>query len=99
LIGKKARTLSQTIAVHKRGPETFEVTVRDKSGETMHQVRMQVSDYERLCARKVSAERLIEASFGFLLDREDKSQILREFDIDVISRYFPEFERELQRYL
>jgi hypothetical protein len=44
-------------------------------------------------------ERLIEAAFRFLLDREPKESILRRFDVSVIARYFPEFERELPRYL
>ena len=35
----------------------------------------------------------------FLLDREPKECILGRFDVTVISRYFPEFERELRRYL
>ena len=39
------------------------------------------------------------AAFRFLLDREPKESILRRFDVAVISRYFPEFERELPRYL
>jgi hypothetical protein len=34
-----------------------------------------------------------------LLDREQKESILARFDVTVISRYFPEFERELLRYL
>ena len=41
----------------------------------------------------------IEAAFQFLLDREPKESILRHFDVTVISHYFPEFERELPRYL
>ena len=44
-------------------------------------------------------EHCIEAAFQFLLDREPKESILRRFDIAVISRYFPEFERELPGYL
>ena len=44
-------------------------------------------------------EHCIEAAFQFLLDREPQESILRHFDITVISRYFPEFERELPRYL
>ena len=44
-------------------------------------------------------ERCLEAAFRFLLDREPKESILRRFDVTVISRYFPEFERELPRYL
>jgi hypothetical protein len=34
-----------------------------------------------------------------LLDREPKESILGSFDVTVISRYFPEFERELPNYL
>ena len=44
-------------------------------------------------------ERCIEAAFRFLLDREPKEAILGRFDISVISRYFPEFGRELPHYL
>jgi hypothetical protein len=35
----------------------------------------------------------------FLLDRKPKESVLSRFDLTVISRYFPEFERELPRYL
>jgi hypothetical protein len=41
----------------------------------------------------------VRAAFAFLLDREPKEAILARFDVAVISRYFPEFERELPRYL
>jgi hypothetical protein len=34
-----------------------------------------------------------------LLDREPKESILRRFDVTAISRYFPEFGREMPRYL
>jgi hypothetical protein len=34
-----------------------------------------------------------------LLDREPKESILRHFDVTAISSYFPEFEREMPRYL
>jgi hypothetical protein len=38
---------------------------------------------------------LVEASFAFLLERETKESILREFDLTVIGRYFHEYEREI----
>jgi hypothetical protein len=50
-------------------------------------------------AGKHTPERCLEAAFRFLLDREPKESILGRFDAMVISRYFPEFERELPRYL
>jgi hypothetical protein len=48
-----------------------------------------------LTAGKHTPERCLEAAF--LLDREPKESILGRFDAAVISRYFPEFERELPR--
>jgi len=50
-------------------------------------------------AGKHTPERCLEAAFRFLLDREPKESILRRFDVTVILRYFPEFEREMPRYL
>ena len=44
-------------------------------------------------------ERCIEAAFRFLLDREPVQAILRRFDVEIIPKYFPEFERELPGYL
>ena len=80
-------------------PLEFEVVVREGKGETRHQVTMAQATCNRLCAGKHTPERCLEAAFRFLLDREPKESILRRFDVTVISRYFPEFERELPRYL
>jgi hypothetical protein len=76
----------------------FEVIVRDGGSETRHIVTMAREMHESL-APGGAEERCIEAAFRFLLDREPKEAILRRFDVSVISRYFPEFERELPRYL
>jgi hypothetical protein len=77
----------------------FEVVVREGRGETRHHVTMSREMCERLTAGKHPPERCLEAAFRFLLDREPKESILGRFDATVISRYFPEFERELPRYL
>jgi hypothetical protein len=37
----------------------------------------------------------VEESFAFLLEREPKESIMREFDLTVIARYFPDFEQEI----
>jgi len=34
-----------------------------------------------------------------LLEREPREAILRSFDLPAISRYFPEYQREIQRRL
>ncbi len=48
---------------------------------------------------RCSPEECIRTSFEFLLEREAKEAILREFDLTLIGRYFPEYERELSRRL
>ena len=80
-------------------PLEFEVIVRVGGGETRHHVTMARDTCERLTAGRHTPVRCIEAAFQFLLDREPKESILRHFDVTVISHYFPEFERELPRYL
>jgi hypothetical protein len=80
-------------------PLEFEVIVREGKGETRHQVSVSRATCTRLSAGRHAPERCLEAAFRFLLDREPKESILRRFDVAVISRYFPEFERELPRYL
>lgn len=80
-------------------PLHFEVRVATGGSETHHRVTMARATRERLCAHRHTAEQCIEAAFQFLLDREPKESILEQFDVTVISRYFPEFERELPKYL
>ncbi len=79
-------------------PLVFEVKVREGSGETRHRVTLSRKDFERL-GPGAGAERLIDAAFRFLLDREAKESILARFDVSVIAGYFPEFERKLPHYL
>jgi hypothetical protein len=79
-------------------PLTFAVVVREADGQTRHAVTLKAADHARL-AKDATPEALIEAAFAFLLDREPKEAILSRFDVSVISRYFPEFAKELPRYL
>lgn len=90
-----------TIEVKRAGqgdPLEFLVVVRDGQGESRHHVTMAKATGERLAGQH-TPEQVIEAAFRFLLDREPKESILGRFDVTVISRYFPEFERELPSYL
>ncbi|MBV9530196.1 MAG: hypothetical protein JO283_03750 [Bradyrhizobium sp.] len=80
-------------------PLEFDVTLSVGKGETRYRVTMAKTICERLTMGTRTPEQCIEAAFQFLLDREPKESILRRFDITVISRYFPEFENELPRYL
>jgi hypothetical protein len=46
-----------------------------------------------------AVEGLVRETFVFLLEREPKESVLHRFEIDVVSRYFPEYEREIRRRL
>jgi hypothetical protein len=79
-------------------PSSFVVFLRKGPGQTRHEVTLSPGDHARLGAGRDAAT-VVEAAFAFLLHREPKEAILSRFDISDISRYFPEFESELPRYL
>lgn len=74
------------------------VTVGDDPAATTHEVNVTDEDLSRL-APGAEVERLVEASFRFLLEREPREAILRRFELPVIERYFPEYAAELRRRL
>ena len=76
--------------------DEYVVEVREEGSSTRHTVTLDSSALERF-GGGASAERLLEESFRFLLEREPKEAILRSFEISVIGRYFPEFESEIRR--
>ena len=77
----------------------FRVTVTEGKGSTVHRVTVPAGYCEALTGRRIPAEELVRLSFEFLLEREPKESILRAFELPVIGRYFPEFEREVKRRL
>jgi hypothetical protein len=85
--------------IHEGDPLEFEVVVRQEGSKTTHRVRIAREMYLQLTGGKHKPERFLDAAFRFLLDREPKESILRRFDIQIIGRYFPEFEQELPHYL
>jgi hypothetical protein len=82
------------IEVAKKNPETFEVTVR-ASTTTTHTVKLSADFYQKLTGGRVPPEKLIEKSFEFLLERESNTMILSRFDLPLIGRYFPEYEKTM----
>jgi hypothetical protein len=67
------------------------VDVSDATGTSHHVVRVSAQDFAQW-GRGRSAEELVGDGFAFLLDREPKESILREFDLSVIKRYFPDYD-------
>jgi hypothetical protein len=72
-----------------------EVTVRDNGSETRHRVRVSAADLARFAPGATDPTDLVRRSFEFLLRRESNESILRSFDLPVIGRFFPEYEREI----
>ncbi len=75
----------------------FQVHVIEGGSQSTHRVTLAQDDYRRLSAGKIEPHELIRRSFQFLLAREPKESILSEFDLPLIGRYFPEYDRELKR--
>ena len=82
----------QEILVRKLDETLFEVSVQG-SRPTTHIVKVEAAYAARLTGGRVPVERLVSRSFEFLLAREPNTSILRRFDLPVIARYFPEYER------
>lgn len=86
------------ITVREVAANQYEVTVVQGGTSTTHNVSLDADDLEGL-AGDPSGSGLVEASFRFLLDREPKESILRDFELSVISRYFPEYREKINSYL
>lgn len=86
------------IDVEKVDDRTFEVTVSG-STVTQHTVSVDPAYCRKLTQGRVGPEVLVEKSFEFLLEREGNTSILRTFELPVIGRYFPEYERTIRSML
>jgi hypothetical protein len=76
-----------------------EVTESDGSGsQTTHQVTMNRDYYMSLTDKgSTIPEEFVKKSFEFLLERESKDSILRQFDISQINDFFSEYEKEIKK--
>lgn len=76
---------------------TCEVTVGTDATATRHHVTVDAALLARLRPGAEEPDELVRDSFAFLLAREPRESILREFALPVIGRYFPEWESEIRR--
>lgn len=88
--------MSARVAVRPLEGDAFAVEVREGGSRTEHRVEVTAEHVQRY-APGASPERLLEASFRFLLEREPKESILGSFALPVIERYFPEYPGEIRR--
>ena len=91
--------MAAKIEVEKIDESKFRVRVIEAGSETTHDVTVSPNDYTRLTNGKIELEEVVRRSFEFLLEREPKEWILTRFNLSVIGRYFPEYEREIRRRL
>jgi hypothetical protein len=87
------------ITVKPLGEREFLVEVSEGGRQTTHRVTAPERLGGGLELTDDDLSGVVRRSFEFLLEREPASSILSQFSLDDISRYFPEYERELARRL
>jgi hypothetical protein len=95
-----------TVEVRRSGDRwTCEVEAQLEGRRSRYTVTVTPQDLARWGRDDIDAgeaalvEDLVRRSFEFLLEREPPESILRRFDLAVIQRYFPEYDRQFKRRL
>ena len=84
------------IQVQKKDDRIYTVIVQEGASRSQHTVTLEDAYYRKLTAGRITPEELIHRSFEFLLAREPKDSILSRFELSVIQRYFPEYEKKIR---
>ena len=84
------------ISVESSGGSVYRVVVTQGKSKTTHDVTVTPEDVAHY-APGATPERLLEASFEFLLEREPPSSILSRFALPAIERYFPEYPKLIRQ--
>ena len=74
------------------------VTLGDDARATTHEVSVDREVLEDL-APGATPEELVRVSFAFLLEREPRESIMREFELPIIGRFFGDYRDEMLRRL
>ena len=86
-----------SLSIKKLSDDVFTVTIAETS-TTTHTVTITDQSLNDLTDNNVTKTQLLEFSFKFLLEREPNTSILSSFDINVISKYFPDYRVEVRRW-
>jgi hypothetical protein len=90
------RITVRTLSPLNENKWSFHVQVTENDGsKTSHGVSMDKEYYKKISAWIIGPEDFVRTSFEFLLKREDRHSILKEFNIKQISEYFHEYETEI----
>ena len=85
------------ISIKTISSNEYEVTVNSKT-KTTHIVTFSDKVHTNLTNDKVTKKQLLDFSFKFLLDREPNTSIFSSFELMVISRYFSEYEKNVEKW-
>lgn len=77
-------------------PLVYDVQLAQDGTSTRHRVTVP-QDLASVGLPDADHDALVRESFNFLLEREPPSAILSEFDLTVITRYFPQYPEEISR--
>ena len=76
--------------------DSFKVTVNQDS-TTEHDVLLTDNFHQIITNGKIDKIKLITKSFEFLLKRESNQSILKQFKLEVIQQFFPEYTDEIKK--
>ena len=91
--------MTTTMNVVPMGPGEFGVELTEGHERTGHTIRVPQGFLDDLFPAGVDQEQLVRQTIEFLLEREPSTSILREFSLDDVQKYFPEYPEEIQRRL
>ena len=86
-----------TISIKILSNNQYEVTVQSNT-VTTHIVSLSDEVHKNLTNDKVTKEELLDFSFKFLLDREPNTSIMSSFELTIISRYFSDYEKSVEKW-
>jgi len=86
------------ILIKKNDNNTFAVSI-ESSINSNHIVTLNDDIHNEMTKGFKSKEELILFSFKFLLERENNTSILSNFNLETIQNYFPEYKNEMQNWL
>ena len=86
------------ISVEAIDNNSFKVSVT-KDSSTEHIVLLSDRFHQDVTNNKLTKTELITHSFEFLLKIESNQSILKKFNLEVISQYFPEYIEEIKKII
>ena len=86
------------ILIKKNDNNTFTVSIKSLIN-SKHIITLNDNFYFKITNGIKSKEELILFSFKFLLERENNTSILSNFNLETIQNYFPEYKNEIQNWL